>query len=85
MTVRYEIIGGERMFRPPVNLSQRGWRMIGTLIQASAAPQAVAQIIQAEQAGVSALWATSGGFGFGLVGRGRINAACASQRRDNGW
>jgi hypothetical protein len=37
--------------------------MIGTLIQASAAPQAVAQIIQAEQAGVPAIWATSGGIG----------------------
>jgi hypothetical protein len=37
--------------------------MIGTLIQASAAPQAVAQIIQAEQAGVPAVWATSGGIG----------------------
>jgi alkanesulfonate monooxygenase SsuD/methylene tetrahydromethanopterin reductase-like flavin-dependent oxidoreductase (luciferase family) len=37
--------------------------MIGTLIQASAAPQAVAQIIQAELAGVPAIWATSGGIG----------------------
>jgi hypothetical protein len=58
--------------------------MIGTLIQASAAPQAVAQIIQAEQAGVMAIWATSGGFGFGLVERGRINAGLASQRRNRG-
>jgi len=37
--------------------------MIGTLIQGSAAPQAVAQIIQAEQAGVPAIWATSGDIG----------------------
>jgi hypothetical protein len=33
------------------------------VIQTSAAPQAVAQIIQAEQAGVPAIWATSGGIG----------------------
>ena len=37
--------------------------MIGTLIQASAAPQAVAQITQAEQASMPAIWATSGGIG----------------------
>jgi hypothetical protein len=43
--------------------------MIGTLIQASAAPQAVAQIIQAEQAGVPAIWATGGGIEFGLLER----------------
>ena len=37
--------------------------MIGALIQASGAPQAVEQIVQAEQAGVPAIWATSGGIG----------------------
>ena len=37
--------------------------MIGALIQASGAPQAVEQILQAEQAGVPAIWATSGGIG----------------------
>jgi alkanesulfonate monooxygenase SsuD/methylene tetrahydromethanopterin reductase-like flavin-dependent oxidoreductase (luciferase family) len=37
--------------------------MIGTLIQASGAPQAVAQIVQAERAGIPAIWATSGGIG----------------------
>lgn len=53
--------------------------MIGTLIQASAAPQTVAQIIQAEQAGVPAIWATSGGIEFGLLERTWINAAIAPQ------
>jgi alkanesulfonate monooxygenase SsuD/methylene tetrahydromethanopterin reductase-like flavin-dependent oxidoreductase (luciferase family) len=37
--------------------------MIGALIQASTASDAVAQIIQAEQAGIPAIWATSGGIG----------------------
>jgi alkanesulfonate monooxygenase SsuD/methylene tetrahydromethanopterin reductase-like flavin-dependent oxidoreductase (luciferase family) len=37
--------------------------MIGALIQASGAPQAVEQIVQAEQAGIPAIWATSGGIG----------------------
>jgi alkanesulfonate monooxygenase SsuD/methylene tetrahydromethanopterin reductase-like flavin-dependent oxidoreductase (luciferase family) len=37
--------------------------VIGALIQASGAPQAVAQIAQAERAGVPAVWATSGGIG----------------------
>jgi hypothetical protein len=53
--------------------------MIGILIQASAAPQAVAQIIQAEQAGVPAIWATSGGIEFGLLERTWINEAIAPQ------
>ena len=37
--------------------------MIGALIQAAGAPQAVEQIVQAERAGVPAIWATSGGIG----------------------
>jgi alkanesulfonate monooxygenase SsuD/methylene tetrahydromethanopterin reductase-like flavin-dependent oxidoreductase (luciferase family) len=37
--------------------------VIGALIQASGAPQAVEQIVQAEAAGVPAVWATSGGIG----------------------
>ncbi len=37
--------------------------MIGALIQASGASQAVEQIVQAERAGVPAVWATSGGIG----------------------
>ena len=37
--------------------------MIGALIQAAGAPQAVEQIVQAERAGVPAVWATSGGIG----------------------
>jgi alkanesulfonate monooxygenase SsuD/methylene tetrahydromethanopterin reductase-like flavin-dependent oxidoreductase (luciferase family) len=37
--------------------------VIGALIQAAGAPQAVEQIVQAERAGVPAVWATSGGLG----------------------
>jgi alkanesulfonate monooxygenase SsuD/methylene tetrahydromethanopterin reductase-like flavin-dependent oxidoreductase (luciferase family) len=37
--------------------------VIGALIQAAGAPQAVEQIVQAERAGVPAVWATSGGIG----------------------
>jgi alkanesulfonate monooxygenase SsuD/methylene tetrahydromethanopterin reductase-like flavin-dependent oxidoreductase (luciferase family) len=37
--------------------------VIGALIQASGASQAVEQVIQAEQAGIPAIWATSGGIG----------------------
>jgi alkanesulfonate monooxygenase SsuD/methylene tetrahydromethanopterin reductase-like flavin-dependent oxidoreductase (luciferase family) len=37
--------------------------MIGVLIQASGAREAVEQIVQAERAGVPAVWATSGGAG----------------------
>ena len=37
--------------------------MIGALIQAAGAPQAVEQIVQAERAGVPTIWATSGGIG----------------------
>src|SRR5919106_445390 len=40
-----------------------GGHVIGALIQASGAPQAVEQIVQAEQAGIPAIWATSGGIG----------------------
>jgi alkanesulfonate monooxygenase SsuD/methylene tetrahydromethanopterin reductase-like flavin-dependent oxidoreductase (luciferase family) len=37
--------------------------VIGTLIQAASAPQAIEQIVQAERAGVPIVWATSGGIG----------------------
>jgi alkanesulfonate monooxygenase SsuD/methylene tetrahydromethanopterin reductase-like flavin-dependent oxidoreductase (luciferase family) len=37
--------------------------VIGALIQATGAPQAIEQIVQAERAGVPAVWATSGGIG----------------------
>jgi NADPH:quinone reductase-like Zn-dependent oxidoreductase len=52
-----------------INLACRSgrWRMSGTLMQAAAAPQAVPQIIQAEQAGIPAIWATSGSIEGGLL------------------
>ena len=67
------------MFRPAVSLSQREVAHDWNLDSSFCTPQAGAQIIQAEQAGVPAIWATSGGIEFGLLERTWINEAIAPQ------